>query len=253
MLSNYKTYDTNYKVVTPNEGSPAPLSPTPGLLTYRPRLMDANRRKDQINSEKDERCNRLKYASGPDHDRSKRTQNYSNLAKNRQAVANGLNQKDYTFSGSAGTGIALHLVKQKFNELIFEQEIPQSQTVQLIHKCLSGIANEYFHSNVHDVAKTTDEAFKALENRFNLLTLISITTVIDTTSLQFLLTFVAYLLRVSKTKNVAPTLKPFQLRVLELSSISLNAAHRIRMSIKTVTFPSFWHLWLTAKIGQKTF
>ena len=61
----------------------------------------------------------------------------------------------------------MHLVKRKFNELIFEQEIPRSQTVQLIHNCLSGIANEYFYSNVRDVAKTPDEAFKALENRFN--------------------------------------------------------------------------------------
>ena len=167
MLSNYKTYGTIFKVVTPNEGSPAPLSPTPGSLTYRPRLMDADRRKDQIDSEKEERGNRLKYASGPDHDRSKRTQTYSNLAKNRQAVANGFNQKDYKFSGSPGTGLALHLVKRKFNELIFEQEIPQSQTVQLIHNCLSGIANDYFYSNVRDVAKTPDEALKALENRFN--------------------------------------------------------------------------------------
>ena len=54
MLSNYKTYGTIYKVVTPNDGSPAPLSLTPGSLTHQPWLMDADRRKDQIESEKEE-------------------------------------------------------------------------------------------------------------------------------------------------------------------------------------------------------
>lgn len=37
-----------------------------------------------------------------------------NLAKNRQAVANGFHHQNRKFSASPGTGIPLHIVKRKF-------------------------------------------------------------------------------------------------------------------------------------------
>ena len=57
------------------------------------------------------------------------------LATNRQSVASGFSQLGSKFSGSPGTGQPLHVVKRRFMELIFEQEIPADQQVQLIHNC----------------------------------------------------------------------------------------------------------------------
>lgn len=62
-----------------------------------------------------------------------------NLAKNRHAVANGFHHQNGKFSGSPGSGLPLRIVNRKFEELVFEQEIPETDRVQLMHNCLSGI------------------------------------------------------------------------------------------------------------------
>lgn len=59
------------------------------------------------------------------------------LAKNRQAVAHGFSHDDQKFSGSPGSGSPLDMVKKKFAELVFEQEIPPNEQVQLTHNCLA--------------------------------------------------------------------------------------------------------------------
>ena len=91
----------------------------------------------------------------------------SSLAKQRQAVGSGFFNESTKFTGSRMSGQPLHVVKRRFKELIFEQEIPESQTVQLIHNCVSGVSNGYFYTCVRDATNNMDEAFKMLEERFS--------------------------------------------------------------------------------------
>ena len=89
------------------------------------------------------------------------------LAKIRRSVASGFSQLGSKFSGSPGTGQPLHVVKRKFMELTIEQEIPADQQVQLIHNCLSGIANAFFYSSVRNSSPDISAAFSRLEARFD--------------------------------------------------------------------------------------
>lgn len=89
------------------------------------------------------------------------------LAKQRQAVGSGFYNDSSKFTGSRLSGQPLHIVKRKFQELIFEQEIPEDQIVQLLHNCLSGVANDYFYTYIRDSTNNMDEAFEMLERRFS--------------------------------------------------------------------------------------
>lgn len=94
------------------------------------------------------------------------TKTYS-LAKQRQAVGSGFYNESSKFTGSRLSGQPLHVVKRKFQELIFEQEIPSDQIVQLMHNCLSGVANDYFYTCIRDVTNDMEVAFGMLEKRFS--------------------------------------------------------------------------------------
>ena len=68
----------------------------------------------------------------------------SSLAKQRQAVGSGFSTSHPSSPDLDCQDSPLHVVKRRFKELIFEQEIPGNQTVQLMHNCLTGVANDYF-------------------------------------------------------------------------------------------------------------
>ena len=96
-----------------------------------------------------------------------RYQSRLSFAKNRQSVVSRFSQLGSKFSGSPGTGQPLHVVKKRFMDLMFGQEISPDQQVQLIHNCLSGIENECFYSSVHNSSPDIDAAFSRLETRFD--------------------------------------------------------------------------------------
>lgn len=74
----------------------------------------------------------------------------SRLTKYRQAVDCGFNGADSEFTGSPISGLPLDVVRRSFEELFYEQEIPEHQRVQLILNCLSGLTSEYFFSCIHN-------------------------------------------------------------------------------------------------------
>lgn len=51
--------------------------------------------------------------------------------------------------------------------MVYEQEIRQFQTVQLMHKRLSGVANDYLYTRIRDKTENMDEAFSTVERRFS--------------------------------------------------------------------------------------